>query len=718
MKLRQSAFICLIFFLVGCATSPALVQPPTAEPPPTDIPSGPITQLKLSVTANGIYHVTASDLQNAGADITQLDPSTLQLFLGDKEIPIRLQAAGKDFAFDFYGQATDSIYSAQNVYWLTWGVQPGKRIADTPVVPARGTPKDSFSTTVHFDHPTLYAPQFGESNAPWFWQSLTAPATTTVTVTLPSALAAPSQVRLNFWGSTQDAANPDHHLQLFFNDTRVANETWDGQGARVISATVPANSVRAGVNTWRIVAPGDTKAQADVVLLSSIDITYTRKLVAQDDALAFAGNTGTFRVEGFSGDAIDLYDITDPTAPTHLTNPTISNHTLSFATDSTATRRWYAAGSTARKSVARIAPMSANTLRSPNRQADYVIITHPDFVNALQPLVQWRQSHGLKVRVVTTTQVYDEFGFGNETPYAIRAFLDWIQQNWTTPAPRFVLLVGKASYDYRNYTNGKNASLLPVFLVETPHLRQAASDNWFVTSDEKTGRPDLAIGRIPAKTPEQVTQVVNKIVTYESTAGDWRQRAVFVADDKDTAFSQLAYTLAGQVRPGMQAQKIYLADHQGDVNSTRADLIAQWNAGAFLYAYIGHGSVDTWAEGPLFSSQNLGDIKNGDRLPILITPTCLDGFFYHPQVDSLAEGLLFKNDGGIIAGLVPTGLSVTDAQSTLMQELFAQMFATPQPTLGEAILRAKQKVATDTPEMREVIDTFGLLGDPALSMRQ
>ncbi|MBI5034139.1 MAG: hypothetical protein HZB51_26765 [Chloroflexi bacterium] len=715
MKFTFWIFLCLVF-LVGCVASPTTVPQPTLEPTPTDIPSGPPTRFKLSIATNGIYHVTAIDLQKAGADIAQLDSQTLQLFLGDKEIPIRVQGEGKDLTFDFYGQATNSIYSTVNVYWLTWGAQPGKRIVETTAIPSRGTPKESFSTMLHFERPTIYAAQFGELNAPWFWQSLSAPATTTLTVTLPSAVAAQAKLRMNLWGSTQDSVNPDHHLRLFFNDARIADESWDGQGAHAISATVPANNVRAGINTVRLVAPGDTKAQADVVLLSSIDITFTQKLSAQDDALAFEGNTGTFRVGGFSSDAIDLYDISNPIAPTRLVSPSIASRTITFASESASNRRWLAVGANARKPVARIAPMSASVLRSLNRQADYVVITHPDFINALQPLVQWRQTHGLKPRIVTTTQVYDEFGFGAESPLAIREFLNWIQQNWKSPAPRFVLLVGKASYDYRDYMNAKNKNLLPTFLIETPHLRQAASDNWFVNSDEKTGRPNLAIGRIPAKTPEQVTLIVNKIIAYESQSADWRQRAVFVADDKDPSFIQLADILAGQVRAGMQSQKVYLANYKSDVKSTRDDLIAKWNAGAAVFVYIGHGSIDTWAEGPLFSAENLGDIKNGDRLPILITPTCLDGFFSHPQIDSLAEGLLFKNDGGIIAGLVPTGLSVTDTQSALMQELFKQMFGSSLPTLGEAIMRAKRQVAADTAEMREVIDTFGLLGDPGLTM--
>ena len=49
-----------------------------------------------------------------------------------------------------------------------------------------------------------------------------------------------------------------------------------------------------------------------------------------------------------------------------------------------------------------------------------------------------------------------------------------------------------------------------------------------------------------------------------------------------------------------------------------------------------------------------------------------------------------------------------------MGALFDQLFVQHAPTLGEAIMRAKQKVSGTDLETREVIDTFVLLGDPAL----
>ena len=710
MNHLQRCVLGLIVFLVACSapgTSPII-----APPSPTFESSSLPPRYKLFVAQDGLYRVAVSDLRNAQADV-----SSLRLYRGEREIPIRIIGDAGNFSFEFFGRASDAEFSPFGVYWLTFDATPGKRMPEIASASPHA-PQESFVGTVRLARPTLYLPQFGEPGAPWFWQAIPAPTTSTISVTLPSAIAVPAQLRVDLWGSTQDPLDPDHHLRILFNDARVADQSWDGQGARVITATIPANAVRAGINTLRLVAPGDTRAQADIVLLRSIQVTYAQRFVAQDDALEFEGGAGTYRIEGFSGDAIDVFDITDPLAPQHLSNTTIASRTITFATDSPTPRRWLVVGPNARKNVTRIAPMTTLNLHASNLQADYVIVTHPDFVAALDPLVKWRAARGLTVRVVTTDQVYDEFGYGEESPHAIRAFLAWTQQRWKSPAPRFVLLVGKASYDYRNYLNAPNKNLLPTFLVETPNLRQAASDNWFVAPSEKEVSPQLAIGRIPAKTPDQVARVVSKIIAFESTSADWKRRAVFVADDKEPSFETMANALAMKLATGMQAQKIYLADHKGEVKSARAEIVKQWNAGALLLTYIGHGSIDTWAEGPLFGVENLGEVKNGDRLPILITPTCLDGYFYHPQKDSLTEELLFKADGGIVAGLVPTGLSVPDAQSELMNALFNEVFEKSAPTLGEAVWRAKQRVATESDTVREVVETFGLLGDPALTFKR
>lgn len=695
------ALICsagFLLLLAGCAFAPA-VSPP---------------RYKLLISSDGMYRVTGAMLRGAGVDPDRIDPATVQLFRDDREVATRVQGEKDDLTVEFYGQANDTGYSAFRAYGLRWGVAIGKRMRQVALAPVVGMPQESFQDTIRVARPAFYVPQ-SEFGAAWYWQALIAPMMISATITLPAALPAPAHLHVNLRGNSEATESPNHHITVFFNDTLVAEDKWSGIGGHPIDAAVPAVAIRAGENTLRLIAPGDTRAQADLILLSSIEVTYARRFVADADTLVFQGGSGTFCIEGFSDDAVELYDISDPIEPARLPNVSLGGRAMAFRIEADSPRRWQGVGPAGFKSPMRIAPMTASNLRSTIQQADYLVITHPTLADALKPLVQWREKQGLKVSVVTTDEIYDEFNFGAESPLAIRALIEWASRYWGRPAPRFVLLVGKASYDYLNYLNGANPNLLPTYLVTTPHLGQAASDNWFVAPDDANGRPALAIGRIPAKTADQVARVVRKIIAVESAPpADWRHRAIFVADDKEPGFAQSADALAAQTK--MQLQKIYLAAYQGNVDPARADVIRDWNAGAGLVTFIGHGSINTWAAGPLLSADQLDEIRNGDRLPILFTPTCLDGFFYHPQVDSLAEDLLFKNDGGIVAGLAPTGLSLLRAQDAVMQNIFEEIFDQRAATLGEAIMRAKQETSEGSSDTREVIDTFGLLGDPALRL--
>ncbi len=669
-----------------------------------------ITRLKLLVSSDGMYRVTAATLRSAQVDVGAIDLNTLQVFHRDQEVAVRVTGAGDSLALDFFGEATDSPYSAFNAYRLTWGARRGKRMREEPARASSGGMIHSYRDTLHLTRPSLFIPQPGDLSNSWFWQVLTAPVTTTVPIDLTEATSDPAVLHINVFASSQDAANPDHHLRAFFNDVSVADVTWDGQGARAFDATIPAGSTRPASNSLRLTAVGDTKAAADVVLLHSIDITYTRRLAVGREAIFFRTGTGPFEIEAVDGKEFELFDISDPGDPLHVSSTGGAAGTIESIGTGGDSRRWLALPSSAYRTPDRMVPMPRTDVRERTGQADYVIITHPDFVQSLQPLVDWRAKHGLRVAVATANEIYDEFGYGQESPQALRAFLDFAK-------PRYALLVGKASYDYRDYLHGPNKNLVPTFLVETPSLNQAASDDWFAAGPLSLA-PSFAIGRIPAETAEQVSRVVAKVIAYESnTAGsDWRRRAIFIADDKEETFASLSDSLASKSERRIRSDKIYLAAHQGNVDATRAEFVPKWNEGAFVVTYVGHGSLDTWAEGPMLSSANVHEIQNGERLPILVTPTCLDGFFYHPYKDSLAEDLLFSERGGIIAGIVPTGLSTPGAQGELIEALYAGIFEDDKPTLGDALVHAKRRIDSSLPETREASQTFVLLGDPALGL--
>jgi Peptidase family C25 len=689
-----------LWSLLACTTTTA--QAPAA-----------VQSLKILIAEPGIYRLTRAALRDAGLVGEGFDLTRLRLVHRSAEIPLEIQESSGDFSAYFYAEPSIGSYSSTDAYWLSLESSPASRIPARAVEPPRAeSAAPSFTSTLTLDENRIYSAN-GYAGNHWFWQSLVAPVTRTLTATIDAPASASAEIAVSLAGGTDG----QHWVQLMVNGQMAGEERWDGQSVQSVTAHV--GNLRTGDNALALNMPG-AEGQADVLFLDTVSINYLREFIAAGDVLAFEGGAQSVSVRGFSGELPEVYDVTDAEHPQRLVGvqTTLSGGAgvVSFY-DREQGRRYIAFAPAAARAPAALLPARANTLRASGQRADYLIIAPAEFGDALQRLADHRSAHGLTARIVDVAQVYDAFSDGVADPHAIRDFLQYTLKSWAKPAPRFVVLVGKASYDYHDYLKGPNKNLVPTFLVPTPHLGEAASDDWYVAASEQDIRPQMAVGRIPAKSVSQLNTAIDKILAFETApaAQDWSRRAVFVADDKAESFAASADVFAAELPTTMTTERIYLKDYGGDVNAARAPIIRQWNNGAGLITYVGHGSIDTWAAGPLFGTDYLGDITNGMRLPVLLTPTCLDGFFYHPQKDSLAESLLFKPDGGMIAGLVPTGLSLPEAQDVLTSELFAQLFEKNAPTLGEAVMRAKQQMPIDNDSMREVLATFEVLGDPALA---
>jgi hypothetical protein len=208
--------------------------------------------------------------------------------------------------------------------------------------------------------------------------------------------------------------------------------------------------------------------------------------------------------------------------------------------------------------------------------------------------------------------------------------------------------------------------------------------------------------------------MVEKTIAYENTAEDedWPNKALLVADDEpafDTASEELAEDLDGI---GYQTQKLYMRENS-EVEAFHNDIISALNQGVGIINYIGHGSIQVWGDESVFDTEDADILTNGQRLPIFTTFTCLNGYFNHPDVDALAETLMWSEDGGVVAAVAPSGRSLTTQQTPLAEVFFQSLFNGDAETLGEALLLSKIAGA-DNSNLRDVIHTFNLLGDPAL----
>ena len=97
---------------------------------------------------------------------------------------------------------------------------------------------------------------------------------------------------------------------------------------------------------------------------------------------------------------------------------------------------------------------------------------------------------------------------------------------------------------------------------------------------------------------------------------------------------------------GMTVWEIFRG--QGGDAATRQELLERLNAGPALVNYLGHGSVEVW-RGGLLTSADARMLTNGPQLPVVVSMTCLNGFFHDVYTESLAEALLKADAGGAVA---------------------------------------------------------------------
>jgi hypothetical protein len=680
------------------------------ELPTTSLPIGEApTALRLTVSETGVTAVTLKQVRDAGLPVDALSASTLALSRNGALVPFHVVGDGPEAALVFFGEAITDTLAAPNVYWLAPGA--GLFMQEATAAPSASNGVAIGFKTAHWEENKVFLAQ-SEGSDLWLGQLIFPPSTLEVPLTGLSAAGGAATLTVRIWSNNQAPPNPDHHIEVSLNGVLLEDHFWDGIAEQTLVIDVPEGVLKETENVLTLNAPGDTGAAGEQLYLDWIQLRFPSRLDLSQGQHLFNSETGNVILPGLEPDGI-LLDITEPDAPILIAGTSPERHTRAFV--SAGLDRRYAAANLTDVLAPQVGPVPLRTsLRASERGANYLaIVADMDgFAEALEPLTSYRRDQGLIVATITLSQVYDEFAYGQASATAIQSFIRYASENWD-PSPHFVLLVGDATYDVNGYTNGRNQNLLPTHLVDTRFAGYVASDTWYSLLADDTLSPGLAIGRFPAQTPEQVATMVSKTISYEtSTGAEWTGKALLVADDED-AFNRASDRLADQLlTASIASQRLYMTEND-DADYNRDAIFGAMNEGVGILNYVGHGSIEVWGDEKVLSADDAGTLANRDRLPIFTTFTCLNGFFNHPQVDALAETLLWAPDGVVVASVAPSGRTTTNQQTPLADEFFGALLSGQALTLGEALQQAKIAAAEDA-NLRDVIHTFNLFGDPAL----
>ncbi len=645
-------------------------------------------------------------------------------------------------------------YTDENVYWLTAGGSPGPRMTTRNGTPGGSAPViDHYTATVHAEQVALWRSTTFTGEDSFFWDSFVASVvTTTRTYTVALSAVVTNNVTATVRGdvvgnSFNFSAGPDHRTQFYMNAmaSPFEDSVWDSNAPvrHSFHGPVPQTELVSGTNQLKVVVIPQPAVPNDNILFDWFEVSYARRFEAQNDRLFFWGDQSgprRYAVSNLATNAVTIFDVSNPFLPQQVLSSSVTSaggaYTASFEINSSTPVTYYLSGADALQSAKRVERYVPPDLSGAANGADYLIITHRSFYTAVQPLANYRASRGLRVKVIDIDDLYNQFNYGIYHPIAIKDFLAYAVANWQPPAPAYVLLVGDGHWNFKGYTVSTSQGVVgnapnyipPNIAWVDPWQGEVDSTNLLANVVGNDLLPDLLIGRLPVNTVTDTHVIVNKIINSESNPAPaaWQQHALFISDNVPDAagdFTALSDDVIHDFIPASYtADKIYL-NNLGCQPSTTTPcpqvnyaITNTFNlTGALLVNYIGHASLNRWAHEKVLVNANIPTLTNLNRLPVILSMTCLDGYWNFPNVSGLMEEMLRAPNGGMVSSFSPTGLGVASGHDSLERGFYTAVFSDGVQEIGAAAVAGKMALYA-TGANYDLINTFGILGDPALRL--
>jgi hypothetical protein len=660
--------------------------------------------LKIFVTEEGWQGVTKAAMLAAGYDPGS-DGGKLSLYCAGIEQPITVDEGG-DGKFDandtvgFYGLPLDTRSTGARTYWLRAKggnnrVKLAKGKSGSPVT-------GSVPFTVQRIDRSIFAAAVTNVEENFFGPLIFAGEQTSVDINaagIDASYGGDANLEVTLQAGTDGVL---HSVGVTFAGHPLGTVSMPRAAQQTFSFSIPQSWLANGPNTLSLTA---LNGWDDLSLLGSVRLTYRHVLRADSGALEVNLPGGrSAAIGGFGNARVRAFDITDPQRPVELETSVaadpLGGFAAAFSVPSDSATRAILAFDSSRSVTPQEVVANRPSNWNASKGADLVIITNPAFASAASTIQPVRNAQGISTALVDVDDVYDEFNFGIRDPQAIRNFMQHAA-TWKR-APRWLMLVGDASIDPRNYLGMGSFDFVPTELVPTVYL-QTAMDDWF-TDFNGDNIADVPVGRIPVRTADDAARIFARIASRGTPVGSWSTSALFVTDWwPDWDFGAAAATAAVYLPPSFTTRYLGL-DHDS--------IVSALNEGHLIVNYLGHATTEFWNAPYVFNSADAAALTNGDKLPFVVAMDCLNGYFHDVYTESLAEALMKAPDGGAIAVWTSSTLTEPIDQAIMNRELFRQLFAPASPTLGEAVIRAKA-VTTD-PDVRK---SWVLFGDPSMRLR-
>ena len=377
-----------------------------------------------------------------------------------------------------------------------------------------------------------------------------------------------------------------------------------------------------------------------------------------------------------------------------------------------------------------------------------IIPTNQQVLAQAERIKTWHEENdGLRTRIVPADELYNEFSSGTPDATAYRRYLKMFYDKAQTDQdiPRYLLLFGDGAWDNRmngaDWTGCDPDDFLLCFESENSfsHVNCYVSDDFFCLLDDEEeiqkksgntytylGKPDVAVGRYPARTAEEAEVLVNKTLDYavNKYAGSWQNVICVMGDDGNAnvhmATADKVATLVENTYPGYDIKKIYWDAYLRTSSSTGysypdvTQLIKQqMTSGALMMNYSGHGAAYALSHELVMKLPDF-EASTTNYLPLWITASC-DIMPFDGQEENIGETVMLSKRGGGVA-FFGTTRTVYASYNEQMNLLFTKYVLDPDFTIGEAVRQAKVDLVNDGRDTSPNKLQYTLLGDPALHL--
>ena len=733
---------------------------------------------KIRIDKSGVFRVTYQDLAAMGFDLST-DPRNLSLYgngggiLPEKNDEFRhddltenpIVFVGEDDGkfdagdyFLFYGEGPvvwefnesngyfrhqNNYYDDYSYYFITTGSSGGKRIAI-----AESPPENSETDVTTFDdmqYHEIDQRNLAGTGRVWYGEIFDFNSTLNLSFDFPNIIQESESGYMS--ADFASISSTSNSFEISLNGSKEATLPMP-----VIS---PTNSYQIAANrgtSFNFTPDGDQilvelkfnrSSSRASGYLNYISVNVERKLIMSGSQMQFrkAGLQEKGQIARYTlanaGEGITIWEITDPTNVQQVDPVTVGNG-LQFKATTEVIRNYLAFDGTlyyATEFVEKVANQDLHSVRN----KDYVIIAHPSFLGEANRLAAFHEEFsGLTTYVTTPALIYNEFSSGSQDITALRDFMKMLYDE-SDPGrePRYLLLFGDASYDYKDILGAENSNFVPCW-EDTQSLNivhSIATDDYFGFLDDGEGeldaggdRVDIGIGRFVVSTPEQAAMAVDKTIYYAKNTienmGPWRNMITYVADDDDNNTHVKHAEILSQYMeanyPEYNIDKIYLdaynqvstpsGQRAPEVNEAINNRIAK---GTLVLNYSGHGGEIGLGHERFLQTTDINAWTNYEKMAVFITATC--EFSRYDDLNRVSAGeMVFLNEkGGSVALLSTARATFASANLQLNRAIIEDnMFARENgmfPRLGDVIRRSKDDSGDNNKK-------FVLLGDPALRL--